>query len=179
MLVNIGFSYKLFRMIEYDDKTYDGIPEEIKKIFIEKKSVRLIDNLSLEIKEVLGRQPDIQNSYVMASGSFPVYYANSKVLYAEFTEGNENESLESYITRKNWSKLEYYMSNLNSFSSDRNDIFHPIPDYLLFIPLPQLEIPPNLKILEEPTNPLIPSNFELIFQSDKTGMVIYKINHNP
>ena len=165
--------------IEYNDKTFDGIPEEIKKIFVEKKSVRLVDNLSLEIKEVLGKQPDIQNSYVMATGLLPVYYANSELIYAEFTEGNENESLESYITRNNWSVFEYYLSNLNSFPTDRNDIFHPKPDYLLFIPLPQLEIPPNLKILEEPTNPLIPSNFELIFQSDKTGMVIYKINHNP
>jgi hypothetical protein len=178
LLVNVGFSYKLFRMIEYNDKTYEGIPEEIKKIFVEKKSVRLIDNLSLEVKEVLGSQPDIQNSYVMATGLFPAYYANSKVIYAEFTEGNENESLESYITRNNWSEISYYLSNLNSFPTDRNDIFHPKPDYLLFIPLPQLEIPPNLKILEDPTNPLIPSNFELIFQSDKTGMVIYKINHD-
>ena len=179
MLVNVGFSYKLIQMIEYDDKTYDGIFEEIKKMFDEKKSVRLVDNLSLEIKEVLGKQPDIQNSYVMATGLFPVYYANSKVVYAGFDEGDENESLESYITRKNWSELDYYLSNVNSFPSDRNDIFHPIPDYLLFIPLPELEIPPNLKILEDPTNPLIPSNFELIFQSEKTGMVIYKINHNP
>ena len=46
LLVNVGFSYKLFRMIEYDDKTYDGILGEIKKIFSEKKSLRLIDNLS-------------------------------------------------------------------------------------------------------------------------------------
>ena len=66
LLVNLGFSYKLFLMIEYDDKTYDGILEEIQKIFVEKKSVRLVDNLSLEVKEVLGKQPDIQNSYVMA-----------------------------------------------------------------------------------------------------------------
>ena len=178
LLVNLGFSYKLLRMIEYDDKTFDGIPEEIKKIFIEKKSRLLVANLSLEIKEVLGMQPDIQNSYVMASGSLPVYYANSKVLYAEFTEGNENESLESYITRNNWSELDYYISNLKSYPSDRNDIFHPIPDYLLFFPIPLHEYPTNLKILEDPTNPLIPSNFELIFQSKKTGMVIYKINHN-
>ena len=179
LLVNIGFSYKLFRMIEYNDKTYEGIPEEIKKIFIEKKSVRLVDNLSLEMKEVLGKQPNIQSSYVMATGLSPVYYADSKLIFAEFTEGNENESLESYITRNNWSGFEYYLSNLNSFPTDRNDIFHPKPDYLLFIPLPELEIPPNLKILEDPTSPLIPSNFELIFQSEKTGMVIYKINHNP
>jgi len=178
LFMNIGFSYKLFQMIEYDDKTYDGIPEEIKKIFIDKKSMRLADNLSLEIKEVLENQPNIENSYVMASGSFPVYYVNSKVLYAEFIEGHENESLESYITRNNWSKFDYYISNLNSFPSDRNDIFHPIPDYLVFIPYPALEIPPNLKILEDPTNPLIPTNFELLFQSDKTGMVIYKINHD-
>ena len=72
LLVNIGFSYKLFRMIEYNDKTYEGIPEEIKKIFIEKKSVRLVDNLSLEMKEVLGKQPNIQSSYVMATGLSPV-----------------------------------------------------------------------------------------------------------
>ena len=110
---------------------------------------------------------------------FPAYYVNSKVIFAEFIEGNEDESLESYITRENWSKLEYYTSNLHSYPSDRNDIFHPIPDYLLFTPHEIFENPPNLKILEDPTNPLIPSNFELIFQSDKTGMVIYKINHNP
>ena len=127
----------------------------------------------------MGKQPDIQNSYVMASGLFPVYYANSKVVYAGFHEGNENESLESYITRKNWSELDYYMSNLNSFPTDRNDIFHPIPDYLLFVPDYVHDSHPSLEILGDPRNPLIPSNFELLFQSDKTGMIIYKINHNP
>jgi hypothetical protein len=33
----------------------------------------------------------------------------------------------------------------------------------------------NLQILENPNDPRIPENFELIYRSDKTGIMIYKI----
>ena len=37
LCVNLAFSYKLMNMIEYGDKSYDGIIDEIKKIFEYKK----------------------------------------------------------------------------------------------------------------------------------------------
>ena len=36
----------------------------------------------------------------------------------------------------------------------------------------------DLEILAEIGNPSIPSNFELIYISNNTGAVIYKINHH-
>ena len=178
LLVNLAFSYKLMRMIEYNDKSYEGVLEEIYKIFVNNDdSFQHVGIESKQIGEILSKQEGIQNSYVMASGLFPAYYTNSKILYSHFTEGQKNETIDSFITRKNWSKYDYYISNISSIPPDRNDIYHPIPDYLVYIPSPLLERPYNLKILEDPTNPYIPSNFELIYKSNKTGAVVYKIQH--
>lgn len=35
----------------------------------------------------------------------------------------------------------------------------------------------DLEILFDPENTNIPNNFELIYKSNKTGTVVYKINH--
>lgn len=35
----------------------------------------------------------------------------------------------------------------------------------------------DLEILFEPNDPDIPKNFELIYKSEKTGKVVYKIHH--
>jgi hypothetical protein len=105
------------------------------------------------------------------------YYADSKLLFEEFFEVNANETLDSYITRENWSKNDIYISNILSIPLDRNNINKPMPDYLIYTPTVLLERPDNLKILENPKDPRIPSNFELLYKSDITGTLIYKIHH--
>lgn len=177
LLVNLAFSYKLMNMIEYGDKSFDGVIEEIQKLFHDERELK---HLGIEVKqigEILSKHPGIENSYVMTGDWAIPYYADSKLLHANFVEGNANETLDSYITRENWSSTDIYISNILSIPLDRNNINKPIPDYLVYTPTVLLERPENLKILENPKDPRIPSNFELLYKSDITGTLIYKIHH--
>ena len=79
--------------------------------------------------------------------------------------------------------------------SDRYHLQSPIPDYVVYYPF---EIDPldekrkitgydptiyektqasDLRILSDPENPNIPSNFELIYKSSESEFVVYKIHH--
>ena len=176
LCVNLAFSYKLMSMIEYGDKSYEGIIGEIKKIFDYKKPGL---HLGMEIKqigEVLSQQPNIENSYVMGGDWALVYYCNCKLLHANADEGEKNESLASYITRENWSETDIYISNILSIPLDRNGIYKPIPDYLVYTPNVLIESPEYLKVLKNPNDPKVKSFMELLYES-KSGTLVYKINH--
>ena len=93
-------------------------------------------------------------------------------------EGDEKESLHSYITRENWSENEIFISNILSIPLDRNGVYKPVPDYLIYHPTVLIESPENLKILENPNHPKVKSYLELLYKS-KLGTLVYKINHGP
>ena len=74
-----------------------------------------------------------------------------------------------------------------SHPSDRYDKIHPIVDYIVYSKYDLNNIPENRKensqILDllkliEPSNQKIPENFEILYKSDKTETVVYKINWN-
>mgnify|MGYP000221040556 FL=1 len=174
--VNLAFSYKFMSMIEYGDKSYDGIVGEIKKIFDYKKPDLHLGTEVKRIGEILSQQPNIENSYVMGNDWAVIYYSNSKLLFADFVEGDEKESLHSYITRENWSENDIFLSNSMSVPIDRNNIYKPVPDYLIYTPTVLIESPENLKILENPNDPRVKSYLELLYKS-KLGTLVYKINH--
>ena len=176
LCVNLAFSYKLMGMIEYGDKSYEGIISEIKKIFDYKKPGLHIGTELKQIGEVLAQQPNIENSYVMGGDWALVYYCNCKLLHANIDEGTENENLDSYITRENWSETDIYISNMLSIPLDRNGIYKPIPDYLVYTPTVLIESPEYLKILNNPNDPKVKSVMELLYKS-KLGTLVYKINH--
>ena len=178
LIVNLAFSYKFMSMIEYGDKSYDGIIDEIKKIFDHKQPGLHIGTELKLIGEVLSQQPNIENSYVMGNDWALVYYSHGKLLYADFVEGDEKESLRSYITRENWSETDIHISNMFSIPSDRNDIYKPVPDYLVYTPAVSMASPENLKILENPNDPKVKSFMELLYKS-KLGTLVYKIKHIP
>ena len=162
-------------MIEYGDKSFDGIIGEIKKIFDYKKPGLHLGTEVKLIGEILSQQPNIENSYVMGNDWALPYYSHSKLLYTDFVEGDEKESLRSYITRENWSETDIHISNMFSIPSDRNNIYKPVPDYLVYTPSVLIEPPENLKILENPNDPKVKSFMELLYKS-KSGTLIYKIN---
>ena len=174
--VNLAFSYKFMNMIEYGDKSFDGIIGEIEKIFGDKKHGLHIGTEVQQIGEILSQQDDIENSYVMGNDWALLYYCNCKLLFADFIEGDEKESLHSYITRENWSENEIFISNILSIPLDRNGVYKPVPDYLVYHPTVLLESPENLKILENPNHPKVKSYLELLYKS-KLGTLVYKINH--
>ena len=174
--VNLAFSYKFMNMIEYGDKSFDGVIGEIEKIFGDKKHGLHLGTEVQRIGEILSQQDNIENSYVMGNDWAFVYHCNCKLLFADFIEGDGKESLHSYITRENWSDNEIFISNILSIPLDRNGIYKPVPDYLIYHPTVLIESPENLKILENPNHPKVKSYLELLYKS-KLGTLVYKINH--
>ena len=124
----------------------------------------------------MGSQHDIENSYVMSTNLHFAESVGAKTEVAIFLEGPEGDSIDNYITRKNWKSWQIYFSNINSAPMDIHNLNHPIPDYLIYSPKSfHLE---SLKVLVDPTNPKIPQNFELLYKSPYSGTTVYKINHN-
>ena len=184
ILVNVGFSYKLFTATLYGD-AYEGIFQEVSKLF-ENKPFDDPSSEQKQIAQILSNEPNIEEKYVMAFDIQNAYYANSKFVLTYFTEGNSNDTLDSFIKRENWSDFEVQLSNVMSMPTDRNNIYNPIPDYFIYKPLAENPNPmfyvnprnPVVDILSNPSNPDIPSHFEVIFYSNSTGIVVYKIHHN-
>lgn len=195
LLTNVGYSYKALMIWLYAD-TFDGITNEFLKLF-QKRDLTPKGLKYKQIGEMLGQQPNITDSYIMATENAYAYYANSKFLFSYFQEGKLNETLNEFITRENWSDYDIYFSNIHSLPGDRYDLNHPIPDYLIyespnksycterFNAISNLCLFGNyeervnaIKILFEPNNPKIPPNFELIYHSIEAGVIVYKINHN-
>ena len=136
---------------------------------LEKRSLKYT-----EIGYVLSQESNIQSKYVMSDSLNYPYYSNSKSIVVRFDEGNENDSISSYISRENWSLFEITFSDTSSYPQDRYNKNNPSPDYLVYDKNDR-DIK-NLQILSDPKNPGIPSNFELIYVSNKTGVTVYKIH---
>lgn len=184
LLINFGHSYKTLELYLYEE-TYDGVWNEIIKSFHRDEPLVKRGLEIKQISDVLSEQPEIENSYVMAPSTLYLYYVDTKILLTSFQEGIKNDPIEKFITRENWSYFDIFMSNLNSYPSDRHGINNPIPDYLIYGPVPinnwKYDINTtqynDLKILSDPNNPKSPSNFEVLYISNKTGAVVYKIHH--
>jgi hypothetical protein len=159
-------------------------------VSIEDEFTKLSQNIpaeqpGMEIKnigDILNKQPDIENSYVMIPAYHYAYYINGNTVYGEFSEGIPDDTFENYVTRKNWKDVEIFHSNIVSQPMDRQNINNPKPDYLIYV-LNELDGGPNqheyLKNLANPESSLIPENFEVLYFSSKSNIthVIYKINY--
>jgi len=173
LLSNIVYSYVTLRVLSSGDP-FISIDDEIRKILENEP----LEKTSIEIEEVvkiLSNEPEIKESYV---GTFYIpygYYLDSKRVHFFFTEGPENDTIENYITRKNWKGEQIFLSNLNNKPIDRNNLNNPIPDYLIYYK--QEGHHDYLTALANPEDPTIPSNFEVLYKS-KTGTVLYKIHHD-
>jgi len=186
LLVNLAHSYKSAENYLYEQEPYSGVINEITKTF--QRNEPLVEK-GIEMKQVskiLANQPGIENSYLMASNNSWLYYVDTNLIITGFQEGIKNDPIEKFVTRENWSDWDIWYNNLNNHPADRYNKNKPVPDYLIYnIPvkhpwkydLDQTQYE-DLKILLDPSNPKIPSNFELLYKSDKTDLVLYKINHN-
>ena len=183
LALNSGYTYKLI------DASYYGNPiSSLENEFANIFQSRLISDNSLYdillISEILKTQSGIEESYVMANEPSISFYSNSNYIRAAFTEGNSDDTILDYISRENWSDSELFESNIHSFPPDRHDKYHPLPDYLVYQPI--IRYPDEiwydtggsekLDALLNPNDPRIPTNFELLYQSDKAQLVVYKIH---
>ena len=128
-----------------------------------------------EIGEMLSMEPNIENKYIMTDGNAFAYYANSKYVFVRFDEGPQDATIMEYVTREGWSDFELAFSNIESIPNDRYNIYNPVPDYLIYLDK-QNKIP-SLRVLQNPDDPNIPKNFELLYENDKSGIFVYKIEH--
>ena len=183
LALNSGYTYKLI------DASYYGNPiSSLENEFANIFQSRLISDNSLYdillISEILKTQSGIEESYVMATEPSYSFHSNSNFMRAVFSEGNSDDTILDYISRENWSDSELFESNIHSFPPDRHDKYHPLPDYLVYQPI--IRYPDEiwydtggsekLDALLNPNDPRIPTNFELLYQSDKTQLVVYKIH---
>ncbi len=186
ILLNIGFSYKYFSSVFYGD-SFDGVTSEISKLFSDKKYEWGVEDK--EIGDLLKKQPGIENEYVMSDMVTYAYYSGSKFVYTDFYAGESSDSLIDFIERKNWSEYDLHISNIHSYPRDKYDLLKPVPDYIVinFLNItyddnnPHYQKPPNyadVSILSNPDNEELPSNFELLYKSDKTQIVVYKIHNS-
>ena len=186
LTLNSGYTYKHIDAAIYGNPI-SSLENEFANIF----QTRLISDNTLYdfllISEILKTQSGIEESYVMANEPTVSFYSNSNYIRATFSEGNSDDSILDYISRKNWSDSELFESNIHSFPPDRYNKYHPFPDYLVYQPI--IRYPDTswydegvatekLDILLDPNDPRIPTNFEFLFKSDKTQTVLYKI-HEP
>ena len=177
-LANIGYEYVLVRATS-SGVSYVSVSDEFSMLF-QNESVEQIGIEAKYIGDILSKQPGIQNSYVMANQYYYSHYFPANYIKGEFDEGPENDTVDNYITRKNWNDVEIYHSNTQSMPQMRQGLIDPRVDYLIF------ELYPTeghfqhdyLKVLSDPKNPDIPSNFESIYSSNKSkNIVVYKIHY--
>jgi 4-amino-4-deoxy-L-arabinose transferase-like glycosyltransferase len=184
ILLNLGHSYKTLENYLYEG-SYNGVWNEINELIHRDESLVQSGAETKKIAEVLSAQQGIERSYVMSIGDTYLYYVDTKIILTTYQEGEKGDPIEKFITRENWSDFDIYMSNVNSFPADRHGLYNPIPDYLIYgnIPISGWKYDINstqyedLKILSDPNNPKIPSYLEVLYKSNKSDIVVYKINH--
>ena len=128
-----------------------------------------------EIGEMLSKEPNIENKYIMTDGNAFAYYANSKYVFVRFDEGPQDATIMNYVGRQGWSDYEIAVSNIYSVPNDRYNKYNPLPDY--FIYLHKQNKIPSLQVMQNPNDPNIPKNFELFYKNDKSGIFVYKIKY--
>ena len=178
LLSNLGYGYVLLRATS-SGEPFVSVEDEFAKLFQNTP----IEKAGIEIKEIgdlLSKQPNIENSYVMVPHIHYAYYINAKSIFGIFDEGIPDDTFENYVTRKNWKDTEIFDSNVHSFPMDRQNIYHPKPDYLVYALNPAAGYQHEyLKDLADPNSEKIPSNFHVLYFSNNTSFthVVYKINY--
>ena len=166
---NLIFSYELQAMLLFNDN-FDW-----KDIFSSNDYELSAAYEMKDIGEMLAKEPNIENKYIMTDGNAFAYYANSKYVFVQFKEGPKDATIMEYVTRQDWSDFEIAFSNIESIPNDRYNMYNPVPDYLIY--LHEQNKIPSLRVLQNPDDPNIPKNFELLYENDKSGIFVYKIEH--
>ena len=176
LISNFGYSYVMYRATT-SFQAFENISTEIEYVFHPELVQKRGDVLN-DIWKKLEQENNIENSYIMAPQLYFVPYGQSKLLFAHFNEGPSDDTIENYITRENWKFTEKFHSNIHSIPADRLDENNPIPKYIVHIDRDfgkkQHEF---IKILNDPYDENIPSNFENIYFSKEHGITVYKINN--
>ena len=152
-----------------------GVPVDYHNLFSSEKNHELLGLEYKRVGEILSKEPDIENKIVMSNSLDYAYYTKSKFLFTNFKEGLDDDTINMFLTRDNWSSYDVKISNAFSIPPDRNNISNPIPDYLIY--KKSVDNIKHLQILENPNDPRIPQNLKLIYENNQNGIFIYKIKN--
>ena len=186
LLVSIGFTFMLTLSTFYQNENstdskfsiLDGLlTGELKS---SEEDVR-------KIIQLLKQDENIEDKFIMTSDKTYAYHTNSKLIHASFTEGSPDDTIEDFITKKNWSDYERYFSANNSIPFYHNIDMIQTPDYLIYNYSNIIDDPnttwykdddSHIIILQNPENPDIPKFLNPIFSSTSGygGVVVYEVN---
>jgi len=187
LFLNFGFTYKLIDASLYGNTSQKIDAENFLNTFFQHRDISKQPAMEIKhIAEILSKEHNIEDKYIMANSPSVPYYTNSNFILAIFTEGNEENSIDDFLHRIGWNESEIFRSNIHSYPPNRMNNELPVPDYLIYQPR---VIDPyfanyeklnnkNLEILLNPNNQNIPNNFELLYKSNQTNTIIYKIINN-
>jgi 4-amino-4-deoxy-L-arabinose transferase-like glycosyltransferase len=166
---NLIFSYELQAMLLYGDN-FDW-----KDVFRGNHNYENSAHEMKQVGEILSKEPNIENKYIMTSEVEFAHYANAKYLDVGFDEGPQDATIMEYVSRQGWSDYDIAVSNIYSVPNDRYNKYNPLPEYLIY--LDKLNRIPSLQVLQNPDDPNIPKNLELLYKNDKSGIFVYKIKY--
>ena len=169
IIMNLATSYNI------EGRNIHSTNVDIQHFFDENQKFILESAKYVEIGNVLLKEPDIENKFIMADSNLYAYYGDSNLILTTFREGTSNDTVLEFTTRQNWSDFELYFSNINSVPQDRYGTRNSAPDYLIY----EIQERNNtaLHVLDNHGSSKIPSNFELLYISNDQNTIIYKI-HN-
>ena len=166
---NLIFSYELQAMLLYGDN-FDW-----KDVFRGNHNYENSAHEMKQVGEILSKEPNIENKYIMTSEVEFAHYANAKYLDVGFDEGPQDATIMEYVSRQGWSDYDIAVSNIYSIPNDRYNKYNPLPEYLIYLDKPNRI--PSLQVLQNPDDPNIPKNLELLYKNDKSGIFVYKIKY--
>ena len=173
ILSNLGFSYKLERMFIFQDYEIDSFSDELEKM-LEPVNTSKYNEVNA-VSNLLSKESDITNKNVMSNMSIIPYKIKSNYIYTNFKESASSNSIEEFLMRDSWSEFDKTLSNINSNPSDRNNLFDPKPDYLIYFQIHDRtsKTPWIIDALESDQS----NNFEKIYQSNQTKTVVYRLSN--
>ena len=169
IMMNITLSVMVQESMMFDENI------DYKNLLKEKK----YEHMGIEYEEIgmyLTEKENIQNKTIMASNNDFAHYAKSKFLFTNFNEGKQDDTMDEFLSRENWSNYEIMESNMASQPPDRRGIHNYIPDYII-IQKEEMNMKKTIEILKNKNDPKIPKNIELIYESASNKTLVYKINY--
>ena len=187
LLINVGFAFTLLLSTFYQSES-ENTSKFSTIISFFSGEIKSSETDFTKIVQLLKQDKDIENKTIMGFTPSYSFYTNSKFIFTSFGEGLENDTTTDFITRKNWSKFEHWLSSNNSIPPHKG-ISNQIPDYLIYhftdtvidptttwyfteqnFYIHSLLANPEAQNLPEFLNPIYFSN------SGRSGVVVYEIN---
>ena len=186
LLVSIGFTFMLTLGTFYQSENSTDSKFDILDSLLAGELKNSEEDVR-KIIQLLKQDENIEDKFIMTSSKTYPYYTNSKLIFTQFTEGSPDDTIEDFITKKNWSDYERYFSANNSIPFYHNIDMIQIPDYLIYNYSNIIDDPnttwykdddSHIIILQNPENPDTPKFLNSIFFSTggNGGVVVYEVN---